>query len=92
MINFNREEIVDRGYNISYTEFMCNYYSAAMIDSQDPDVVIVYVHSGLSEGNMSYAFDVPLIKGCDVDNVVDVKKMIKSHFRAERKRKEDFKL
>ena len=89
---FIREEIVDKVYNIPYEEFMCNYFSAAVIDSQDPNVVIIYVHSGLGTGNMSYVFDVPLIKGCDVDDVADVKQMIMSHFRAERKRKEEFKL
>jgi hypothetical protein len=89
---FIREEIVDKVYNIPYEEFMCNYFSAAVIDSYNPNVVIIYVHSGLGTGNMSYVFDVPLIKGCDVDNVADVKKMIMSYFRSERKTKEDFKL
>jgi len=92
MIQFNREEVVDRAYNVGYQEFMSRYYSAAMIDNQDPNVVIIYVHSGLDTGNMSYVFDVPLIRGCDVDDVDDVKQMIMSHFRAERKTKEDFKL
>ena len=90
MIRFDREEVVNKTYNVTYEEFMCNYYAGAMLDYEDPNVVLVYVHSGRGTGNMSYVFDVPLIKGCDLDDARDVKQMIVSHSWAERKKKKEF--
>ena len=76
MIEFNREVIVEREYKVSAKTFMGLYFASCDIDYNDPTKLIIYVHSGINVGNMSYAFDVPYIDGLDINNLTHVKRMI----------------
>tara|TARA_R110000851_G_C12840410_1_gene541680 strand:+ start:333 stop:614 length:282 start_codon:yes stop_codon:yes gene_type:complete len=92
MISFTREVIVDKLYEVSIKEFMGTYYSAAMFDYEDGKKVLIYVKSVINSGNMSWVFDVPYIKGMDINEDKDVEKMIRSWYKSENKNKEEFTL
>ena len=81
MLTFSREVIVERQYKVSLKEFMGHYYAGAMFDNSDSSIVIIYVHSGTGRGNMSYVFDVPYIKGMDLDEPKDVAKLIRKYLK-----------
>ena len=55
---------------------MTYHYREAAIDYDNEGIVLIYVDSAIQHGNIAFAFEVPMIKGLDVNNKEDVRKMI----------------
>lgn len=80
MITFRREELVTKNYKCSIKKFMDLYYAGAMLDYNDDKKLLIYVDSYI-HGSMSFAFEILMIKGMDLDDKSDVEMMIRRAYR-----------
>jgi hypothetical protein len=71
---------------------MKDYYVQAIIFEDSPELVAVYIDSVEESGNMVHVFDMPLIKGSDLENEDHVVKMIKAHFNNKSFKEYNFRL
>ncbi len=76
MIKFSRERLVTQDVTCSLKEFMDRYYVEARFDWEDDTKVLIYVNH-YNPGNMEFAFEVPVIRGSDLNNKEHVERMIK---------------
>ena len=80
MIDFDMEVLQSKNIKCSLKRFMERYYVDCALDYHNSDILLIYVNSYI-DGNMQYVFEVPMIKGKDLDDKKQVEQIIRKGMR-----------